>query len=78
MEVKALNGLLRVTLDIMGTITSQQGSGNYLTGSFQYNLVETMSMMFLLDQIDYKQISQLHRYQELQALLLSIDNIYMK
>lgn len=47
------------TLDIMGVITSHQGSGNYLTGNFKYNLVETMSMMFLLDQIDYKQISQL-------------------
>lgn len=63
------------TLDIMGVITSQQGAGNYLTGNFKYNLVETMSMMFLLDQIDYKQLSQLRRSLELQALLLAIDNI---
>ncbi len=63
------------TLDIMGVITSQQGAGNYLTGNFENNLVETMSMMFLLDQIDYKQISQLRRSLELQALLLAIDNI---
>ncbi len=63
------------TLDIMGVITSQQGAGNYLTGNFKYNLVETMSMMFLLDQIDYKQIIQLRRSLEIQALLLSIDNI---
>ncbi len=63
------------TLDIMGVITSQQGAGNYLTGNFEYNLVETMFMMFLLGQIDHKQISQLRRSLELQALLLSMDNI---
>lgn len=63
------------TLDIMGVITSQQGSGNYLTGNFKDNLVETMSMMFLMDKIDYKQINQLRRSLELQALLLAIDNI---
>ena len=63
------------TLDIMGVIASQQGAGNYLTGNFENNLVESMSMMFLLNQINYQQISQLRRGLELQALLLAIDNI---
>jgi GntR family transcriptional repressor for pyruvate dehydrogenase complex len=63
------------TLDIMGVISSQQGAGNYLTGNFEHNLVESMSMMFLLNQIDYQQISQLRRGLELQALMLAIDNI---
>jgi GntR family transcriptional repressor for pyruvate dehydrogenase complex len=63
------------TLDIMGVISSQQGAGNYLTGNFESNLVESISMMFLLKQIDYQQISQLHRGLELQALMLAIDNI---
>jgi GntR family transcriptional repressor for pyruvate dehydrogenase complex len=63
------------TLDIMGVITSQQGSGNYLTGNFRYNLVETMSMMFLLDQIDYKQISQLRHSLELHAKNILIIDI---
>lgn len=61
------------TLDIMGVISSQQGAGNYLTGNFENNLVETMSMMFLLNQIDYQQISQLRRALEMQALHLAID-----
>jgi GntR family transcriptional repressor for pyruvate dehydrogenase complex len=61
------------TLDIMGVITCQQGAGNYVTCNFKYNLMETMSMMFLLDQIDYGQISQLHRSLELQALFDVID-----
>lgn len=63
------------TLDIMGVISSQQGAGNFLTGNFENNLVESLSMMFLLNQIDYKQISQLRRALEMEALLLAIDNI---
>ncbi|QOX62859.1 FadR family transcriptional regulator [Anoxybacterium hadale] len=63
------------TLDIMGVISSQQGAGNFLTGNFENNLVESMSMMFLLNQIDYKQISQLRRALELEAIMLAIDNI---
>ncbi len=63
------------TLDIMGIISSQQGAGNYLTGNFEYNLVESLSMMFLLNQITYQQISQLRRALEMQALMLAIDNI---
>ncbi|NLK98414.1 MAG: FadR family transcriptional regulator [Epulopiscium sp.] len=63
------------TLDVMGVISSQHGAGNYLTGNFESNLVETISMMFLLNQIDYQQISQLRRGLELQALTLAIDHI---
>jgi GntR family transcriptional regulator, transcriptional repressor for pyruvate dehydrogenase complex len=63
------------TLDIMGVISSQQGAGNYLTGNFENNLVESLSMMFLLNQIDYQQISQLRRGLEMQAIMLAIDNI---
>jgi GntR family transcriptional repressor for pyruvate dehydrogenase complex len=62
-------------MEILGVISSQQGAGNYLTGNFQNNLVESMSMMFLLNQIDYRQISQLRRALEMQALILAIDNI---
>lgn len=63
------------TLDIMGVISCQQGAGNYLSGNFKYNLEESLSMMFLLNQINYKEISQLRRGLEMQALILAIDNI---
>ena len=63
------------SLDIMGVISSQQGAGNFLIGNFENNLVESLSMMFLLNQIDYKQISQLRRALEMEALMLAIDNI---
>lgn len=63
------------TLDVMGVISSQQGAGNYLTGNFEANMVESMTMMFLLNQIDYNQISQLRRALEMEALMLAVDNI---
>lgn len=63
------------TLDIMGVISSQHGAGNFLIGNFENNLIESLSMMFLLNQIDYKQISQLRRALEMEALMLAIDNI---
>ena len=63
------------TLDLMGIVSSQHGAGNYLTGDLQKNLVETMSMLFLLDQIDYTQISQLRRGLEMEALNIAIDKI---
>jgi GntR family transcriptional repressor for pyruvate dehydrogenase complex len=63
------------SLDIMGVIRSHQGAGNYLAGSFENSLAESLSIMFLLNQFDYQQISQLRRGLEMQALLLAIDNI---
>ncbi|MDF2678063.1 MAG: regulatory protein GntR [Bacillota bacterium] len=63
------------TLDNMGVISSKQGAGNFLTGNFESSLIESMSMMFLLNKINYEQISQLRRGLETQALLLAIDNI---
>lgn len=61
-------------LDFMGVVSSQHGAGNYLTGNFEKNMIESMSMMFLLNQISYQQISQLRRGLELQALMTAIDN----
>lgn len=63
------------TLDIMGVISSQHGAGNYLTGNFEKNLMETMSMMFIMNQINYEQISQLRLGLEIQAMMLAIDHI---
>ena len=48
-------------MDMTGVISSQQGSGNYITCEFQKSLAETMTMMFAMDQIDYRQISQIRQ-----------------
>ncbi|WP_143319478.1 FadR/GntR family transcriptional regulator [Clostridium sp. HBUAS56010] len=63
------------TLDNMGIIESQHGAGNFLTGRLENSLVESLSMLFLLNQIDYNQISQLRRALEMEALVLAIENI---
>lgn len=59
-------------MDMTGVITSQQGSGNYITCEFQKSLAETMTMMFAMDQIDYKQISQIRQALERLALSLAV------
>ena len=61
-------------MDMTGVISSQQGSGNYITCEFQKSLAETMTMMFAMDQIDYKQISQIRRALECLAFSLAIEH----
>ena len=63
------------TLEILGVIESIQGSGNFITGDCRKSLIESMSMMFLLQQIDSLQITQLREALEAKAALLAIDNI---
>ena len=55
-------------MDMTGVISSQQGSGNYITCEFQKSLAETMTMMFAMDQIDYSQAL------ECLAFSLAIEN----
>ena len=59
-------------MDMTGVISSQQGSGNYITCEFQKSLAETMTMMVAMDQIDYKQISQIRQALERLALSLAV------
>lgn len=60
-------------MDMTGVISSQQGSGNYITCEFQKSLAETMTMMFAMDQINYKQISQIRQALERLAFSLAIE-----
>ena len=41
-------------MDMTGVISSQQGSGNYITCEFQKSIAETMGMMFAMSQINYQ------------------------
>ena len=61
-------------MDMTGVISSQQGSGNYITCEFQKSLAETMTMMFAMDQIDYRQISQIRQTLECLAFSLAIEH----
>lgn len=60
-------------MDMTGVISSQQGSGNYITCQFQKSITETMAMMLAMDQIDYRQISQVRYSLEMLAFTLALD-----
>lgn len=60
-------------MDMTGVISSQQGSGNYITCEFQKSIAETMGMMFAMSQINYQQISQIRYALEQQAFALAIE-----
>jgi GntR family transcriptional regulator, transcriptional repressor for pyruvate dehydrogenase complex len=62
------------TLEILGVIESIQGSGNFISGNFEKSLTESMSMMFLLQHVDSRQVSQLREALEIKAALLAVDN----
>lgn len=59
-------------LSVVGVISSKQGAGNYVSCDFQGYLVDTLSMMFMLDQLDYDQINQIRLGLEMQAYALAI------
>lgn len=62
-------------MDMMGIISSQQGSGNYVTCEFQKSITETMAMMFAMDQVNDKQISQVRYSLEVLAFTLALDRV---
>jgi len=63
------------TLEILGVIKSVQGSGNYITGDVEKSLVESMSTMFLLQQIDSLEFYQIREALEIKAAMLAVQNI---
>jgi GntR family transcriptional repressor for pyruvate dehydrogenase complex len=63
------------TLEILGVIKSVQGSGNYITGDVEKSLVESMSTMFLLQQIDSLEFYQFREALEIKAAMLAVQNI---
>lgn len=62
-------------MDMMGIVSSQQGSGNYVTCEFQKSITETMAMMFAMDQVNDKQISQVRYSLEVLAFTLALDRV---
>ena len=62
-------------LEIMGTTVSTQGAGHFIAGNFETSLVESMSIMFLLKELSFQQVSQLRYAIERQAFALAVDHI---
>jgi GntR family transcriptional repressor for pyruvate dehydrogenase complex len=61
-------------LNIMGLLDYQANSGNYIAGNFEKNLRISLSMMFVLQNLDYPQISQFRACMESKALELACEN----
>ena len=61
-------------LEIMGTTVSTQGAGHFIAGNFESSLVETMSIMFLLKELSFQQVSQLRYAIEKHAFALAVEN----
>ena len=61
-------------LTVMGVVSSRQGAGNYISGNFKGYMVDALSMMFMLDKLDYDQINQIRIGLEMQAYALAVKN----
>ena len=62
-------------LEIMGTTVSTQGAGHFIAGNFENSLVESLSIMFLLKELTFQQVSQLRYALEKQAFALAVEHI---
>lgn len=61
-------------LEITGTIVSTQGAGHFIAGNFENSLVESMSIMFLLKEFSFQQVSQLRYAIEKHAFALAVEH----
>ena len=65
---------LRV-LENIGVVSSQHGSGNYISLNFDEMMTEQLSFMYLLKGIQEDQVTQFRRSIEWEAMYLAIDGI---
>ncbi len=63
------------SMENIGLIESKQGSGNYLLGNFSKNLTESFSLMLLMKQVDYVDITEVRRAIELEAYKIAMRSI---
>lgn len=69
------------TLEILGIIIRRPNGTCYISNQLQKSLLSTLSMMFVLENLDYVQITQFRAALEFKALELAIKNntdSYMK
>lgn len=69
------------TLEILGIIINRPNGACYISNQLQKSLLSTLSMMFVLENLDYVQITQFRSALEFKALELAIQNntdSYMK
>ena len=62
-------------LERMGALTSIQGAGNFISSNFDKTLIELMSLMFMLENETFTEISEFRYALEYQALALAMKNV---
>jgi GntR family transcriptional repressor for pyruvate dehydrogenase complex len=65
-------------MENMGIIESRQGSGNYLVGNIGRGFTDSLSMMVLMNRVNYLEISQLRRGIEIQSFSIAMNIITEK
>ncbi len=63
------------TLSLMGFITSIQGAGNFVSCDVELNFFESIRMMMMMGEIDYRQLNQFRHGLEHEAVVLAARNI---
>lgn len=63
------------SLEVIGLLEARQGAGNYIKESFDEILFEPMSMIFMLESRNPKEIIEIREALELQAVVLAAKNI---
>ena len=72
-ELAALLGASRNS--VREVISSQQGAGNFISDNFEKTLIEVMTLMFILEEGTFREISEFRYALETQALSLAMKNI---
>jgi GntR family transcriptional repressor for pyruvate dehydrogenase complex len=62
-------------LEVIGLIDCRQGEGNYIKSSFQDNLFEPLSIMFMLEESNPEAIWELRKIMEVEAAGLAAKKI---
>lgn len=62
-------------LQIIGLIESKQGGGNYIKDNFEGNLIEPLSLMFVLQNSRNSEILELRKVLEVETARLAAKNI---
>ncbi|MBB6696577.1 FadR/GntR family transcriptional regulator [Clostridium algidicarnis] len=65
-------------LEVIGLIDCKQGEGNYIKTSFEDNLFEPLSIMFMLEESDPESIWELRKIMEVEAAGLASKRINNK
>lgn len=61
------------TYQQLGILDYQPNAGIYLSGNFEKTLIASLSMMFVLQNLDYSQVSQLRSALEIKAVELACN-----